>query len=62
MQSAFMIDIQQVSLAMRQATPRSIIAIDEFGKGTESTGKGNIKRKDNGYLNEEKKRAKEIII
>lgn len=38
-QSAFMIDLQQVALAMAQATPRSLVIIDEFGKGTESCGR-----------------------
>ncbi|KAI9058149.1 hypothetical protein FKP32DRAFT_1582301 [Trametes sanguinea] len=33
-QSAFMIDLNQVSLALRNATPRSLILLDEFGKGT----------------------------
>ena len=37
-QSAFMIDLQQVALAMELATRRSLIIIDEFGKGTESSG------------------------
>lgn len=37
-QSAFMIDLQQIVLAMKLATHRSLIIIDEFGKGTESTG------------------------
>lgn len=37
-QSAFMIDLQQVALAMAQATPRSLVIVDEFGKGTESCG------------------------
>ncbi|TKA68935.1 hypothetical protein B0A49_05342, partial [Cryomyces minteri] len=35
-QSAFMIDLQQVSLALSLATRRSLLIIDEFGKGTES--------------------------
>ncbi|KAI9676986.1 MAG: MutS protein msh5 [Caeruleum heppii] len=35
-QSAFMIDLQQVSMALRMATRRSLVVIDEFGKGTES--------------------------
>lgn len=35
-QSAFMIDLQQVSLALSQATNRSLLIIDEFGRGTES--------------------------
>ena len=37
-QSAFMIDLQQVALAINLATHRSLVIIDEFGKGTESTG------------------------
>ncbi|KAF9476534.1 hypothetical protein BDN70DRAFT_863087 [Pholiota conissans] len=37
-QSAFMIDLAQVSLALRNCTPRSLILLDEFGKGTLSTG------------------------
>ncbi|KAF9019023.1 hypothetical protein BDZ89DRAFT_1103526 [Hymenopellis radicata] len=36
-QSAFMIDLNQVSLALRNATARSLILLDEFGKGTLST-------------------------
>lgn len=39
-QSAFMIDLQQVALATTLATHRSLVIIDEFGKGTESTGAG----------------------
>lgn len=35
-QSAFMIDLQQISLALSLATRRSLLVIDEFGKGTES--------------------------
>ena len=35
-QSAFMIDLQQISVALNLATRRSLIIIDEFGKGTES--------------------------
>lgn len=35
-QSAFMIDLQQASVAMNLATRRSLLIIDEFGKGTES--------------------------
>lgn len=35
-QSAFMIDLQQVSIALSLATPRSLLVIDEFGKGTDS--------------------------
>ena len=37
-QSAFMIDLQQVSCAINLATRRSLLIIDEFGKGTESCG------------------------
>lgn len=37
-QSAFMIDLQQVGRAMSLATHRSLVIIDEFGKGTESSG------------------------
>ncbi|KAH9983340.1 DNA mismatch repair protein MutS [Russula compacta] len=33
-QSAFMIDLNQVSLALRNSTARSLILLDEFGKGT----------------------------
>lgn len=37
-QSAFMIDLAQVSLALRNCTDRSLIVLDEFGKGTLSSG------------------------
>ena len=37
-QSAFMIDLNQVSLALRNSTSRSLILLDEFGKGTLATG------------------------
>jgi DNA mismatch repair protein MSH5 len=33
-QSAFMIDLQQISSIVRSITPRSLVIIDEFGKGT----------------------------
>ncbi|KAH7885327.1 DNA mismatch repair protein MutS [Phlebopus sp. FC_14] len=33
-QSAFMIDLNQVSLALRNCTSRSLVLLDEFGKGT----------------------------
>jgi hypothetical protein len=33
-----MIDLNQVSLALRNMTPRSLLIIDEFGKGTISSG------------------------
>ncbi|CAJ0900151.1 4391_t:CDS:10 [Entrophospora sp. SA101] len=36
-QSAFMIDLQQVSFALRNSTSKSLLIIDEFGKGTGST-------------------------
>ena len=35
-QSAFMIDLQQVCMAVKLATSRSLLIIDEFGKGTAS--------------------------
>ncbi|KAG8626256.1 hypothetical protein KVT40_005201 [Elsinoe batatas] len=35
-QSAFMIDLQQMSLGLSLATRRSLVVIDEFGKGTDS--------------------------
>lgn len=35
-QSAFTIDLQQISTALSLATPRSLLLIDEFGKGTEA--------------------------
>ncbi|BGP41924.1 hypothetical protein JCM10449v2_005921 [Rhodotorula kratochvilovae] len=34
--SAFMIDLQQISFALRNLTPRSLLILDEFGKGTEA--------------------------
>jgi len=37
-QSAFMIDLQQIASAIALATRRSLILIDEFGKGTDSIG------------------------
>ena len=39
LQSAFMIDLQQVAFAITMATHRSLVVIDEFGKGTDSSGK-----------------------
>ncbi|OJD19083.1 hypothetical protein AJ78_00956 [Emergomyces pasteurianus Ep9510] len=36
-QSSFLIDLQQISFALNLATERSLVIIDEFGKGTEST-------------------------
>ncbi|KAF8320828.1 P-loop containing nucleoside triphosphate hydrolase protein [Clavulina sp. PMI_390] len=38
LQSSFMIDLNQVSLALRNATPRSLVLLDEFGNGTTPTG------------------------
>ncbi|KAL8652401.1 MAG: hypothetical protein Q9210_002702, partial [Variospora velana] len=38
-QSAFMIDLQQVTKALSLATRRSLVIVDEFGKGTNSNGK-----------------------
>jgi DNA mismatch repair protein MSH5 len=35
-QSAFMIDLQQVALALNSCTHRSLLIIDEFGKGTDT--------------------------
>jgi len=35
-QSAFMIDLQQICMAITFATSRSLLIIDEFGKGTNS--------------------------
>ena len=32
--SAFMVDVNQMSLAMRAATSRTLLLVDEFGKGT----------------------------
>jgi DNA mismatch repair protein MSH5 len=37
-ESAFMTDLQQVSSALNLATHRSLLVIDEFGKGTDSFG------------------------
>ncbi|KAF8944484.1 MutS protein msh5 [Haplosporangium gracile] len=36
-QSAFMTDLQQTALAIRMSTARSLVVLDEFGKGTTST-------------------------
>lgn len=38
-QSAFVIDLQQIALAATLTTHRSLVIIDEFGKGTEASGK-----------------------
>ena len=40
-----MIDLQQISLALNLATSRSLIIIDEFGKGTDSSGLSSLKAK-----------------
>jgi DNA mismatch repair protein MSH5 len=37
-QSTFMTDLQQISFALNQVTNRSLLIVDEFGKGTNSTG------------------------
>ena len=37
-QSAFMVDLQQISSALCLATHRSLLIIDEFGKGTDANG------------------------
>ncbi|KAF8475653.1 muts domain V-domain-containing protein [Kalaharituber pfeilii] len=34
-ESAFMIDLQQIAISLRLATRRSLLIIDEFGKGTD---------------------------
>ncbi|KAF2460904.1 muts domain V-domain-containing protein [Lineolata rhizophorae] len=39
-QSTFMLDLQQVSFALSTATRRSLVVIDEFGKGTEAAVDG----------------------
>lgn len=36
LQSAFMIDLQQIALALNSCTCRSLVIIDEFGKGTDT--------------------------
>jgi DNA mismatch repair protein MSH5 len=36
-QSAFMIDLQQISLMVTMSTHRSLVVIDEFGKGTDAS-------------------------
>lgn len=38
-QSAFMIDLQQVYKTLNLATRRSLVIVDEFGKGTDSYGR-----------------------
>ncbi|KAF9949286.1 MutS protein msh5 [Mortierella alpina] len=49
-QSAFMTDLQQVTLALRMATKRSLVALDEFGKGTTATGNCYGARRDCTWL------------
>jgi len=34
LQSTFLIDLQQISAALRNSTVHSLVLIDEFGKGT----------------------------
>jgi len=36
-QSAFMIDLQQIALSLKLATNRTLVVIDEFGKGTNAS-------------------------
>jgi DNA mismatch repair ATPase MutS len=40
-QSTFMLDLQQISLLLKFCTRRSLIIIDEFGKGTDLNGESN---------------------
>lgn len=42
MQSAFFIDLQQVSSALYNMTRQSLLVIDEFGKGTNNSGMSRI--------------------
>lgn len=53
-QSAFMIDVQQIAFALKQATCRSLVVIDEFGKGTDSCGQSRsltaYARSQNSYI------------
>lgn len=37
-QSTFMNDLQQISFDLKQVTGRSLLLIDEFGKGTNESG------------------------
>jgi dsDNA-specific endonuclease/ATPase MutS2 len=37
-QSTFMDDLQQISFDLKQVTGRSLLLIDEFGKGTNESG------------------------
>ncbi|KIW63518.1 hypothetical protein PV04_08515 [Phialophora macrospora] len=36
-QSAFMIDMQQIAMALNSCTRRSLVVVDEFGKGTDTS-------------------------
>lgn len=49
-QSIFMIDLQQVTKAINLSTHRSLVIIDEFGKGTDSSGKLGRKISRPGHL------------
>ena len=40
-QSTFMLDLQQISLLLKFSTRKSLIIIDEFGKGTDLNGESN---------------------
>ena len=37
-QSTFMLDTRQISVMLRHSTERSLLLIDEYGKGTNSIG------------------------
>ena len=39
--STFMIDLNQVAVALQGATERSLVILDEFGKGTATVSAGN---------------------
>lgn len=41
-QSTFMLDLQQISLLLKFSTRKSLIIIDEFGKGTDLNGESNV--------------------
>ena len=42
--STFMIDLNQVAAALNGATQRSLVILDEFGKGTATVRKGRGER------------------
>jgi DNA mismatch repair protein MSH5 len=44
-----MIDLNQVSLALRNATARSLVLLDEFGKGTIPSGSLSLQLDDDCY-------------